>query len=253
MLGWSEHCIATHPSDFCVPLVALGAVVEIEGPAGRREVPLGDFHLLPGEEEPVGLDGIDHIVQAIPSGRMNGFILFWRALFGLAPQPQLETPDPYGLVRSRALVSPGGQVRLALNSSESRGTETGRFVSKFAGAGVHHVAFAAPDIERAARALQALGAPILPVPANYHDDLAARWGLDDAALTVLQQHALLYDRELPGELPGEFWHLYSEAFQDRFFFEVVQRRGGYAGFGAANASIRAAAQARQHPAEALLF
>ena len=121
------------------------------------------------------------------------------------------------------------------------------------GAGVHHVAFAAPDIERAARALQALGAPILPVPANYHDDLAARWGLDDAALTVLQQHALLYDRELPGELPGEFWHLYSEAFQDRFFFEVVQRRGGYAGFGAANASIRAAAQARQHPAEALLF
>jgi xanthine dehydrogenase YagS FAD-binding subunit len=48
VLGWSEHCIATHPSDFCVPLVALGAVVEIEGPAGRREVPLGDFHLLPG-------------------------------------------------------------------------------------------------------------------------------------------------------------------------------------------------------------
>lgn len=48
VLGWSEACIATHPSDFCVPLVALGAVVEIEGPAGRREVPLRDFHLLPG-------------------------------------------------------------------------------------------------------------------------------------------------------------------------------------------------------------
>ncbi len=48
VLGWSESCIATHPSDFCVPLVALGAVVEIEGPAGRREVPLRDFHLLPG-------------------------------------------------------------------------------------------------------------------------------------------------------------------------------------------------------------
>ena len=48
ILGWSESCIATHPSDFCVPLVALGAVVEIEGPAGVREVPLRDFHLLPG-------------------------------------------------------------------------------------------------------------------------------------------------------------------------------------------------------------
>lgn len=48
VLGWSEACIATHPSDFCVPLVALDAVVEIEGPAGRREVALEDFHLLPG-------------------------------------------------------------------------------------------------------------------------------------------------------------------------------------------------------------
>jgi xanthine dehydrogenase YagS FAD-binding subunit len=49
ILGWSESCIATHPSDFCVPLAALDAVVEIEGKAGRREVPLEDFHLLPGD------------------------------------------------------------------------------------------------------------------------------------------------------------------------------------------------------------
>lgn len=48
VLGWSDACIATHPSDFCVPLVALDAVVEIEGRNGRREVPLEQFHLLPG-------------------------------------------------------------------------------------------------------------------------------------------------------------------------------------------------------------
>ncbi len=48
VLGWSEACIATHPSDFCVPLVALDAKVEIEGGAGRRVVPLEDFHCLPG-------------------------------------------------------------------------------------------------------------------------------------------------------------------------------------------------------------
>jgi xanthine dehydrogenase YagS FAD-binding subunit len=49
VLGWSEACIATHPSDFCVPLAAFDAVVEIEGRAGRREVALEDFHRLPGE------------------------------------------------------------------------------------------------------------------------------------------------------------------------------------------------------------
>lgn len=49
VLGWSEHCVATHPSDFCVPLVALDAVVEIEGRGGRRGVALEAFHLLPGD------------------------------------------------------------------------------------------------------------------------------------------------------------------------------------------------------------
>ncbi|WP_158818797.1 xanthine dehydrogenase family protein subunit M [Methylocapsa sp. S129] len=49
VLGWTESCIATNPSDFCVPLVALDAIVEIEGKAGRREVPLESFHRLPGD------------------------------------------------------------------------------------------------------------------------------------------------------------------------------------------------------------
>ncbi|MBB2960093.1 xanthine dehydrogenase family protein subunit M [Methylobacterium sp. R2-1] len=47
VLGWSEHCIATHPSDFCVPLVSLDAVVEIEGKAGARDVPLEALYRLP--------------------------------------------------------------------------------------------------------------------------------------------------------------------------------------------------------------
>ena len=47
ILGWSDSCIATHPSDFCVPLVALDAVVEIEGRNGRREVALEQLHRLP--------------------------------------------------------------------------------------------------------------------------------------------------------------------------------------------------------------
>ncbi|MBZ9756271.1 xanthine dehydrogenase family protein subunit M [Mesorhizobium sp. ESP6-5] len=49
VLGWSDACIATHPSDFCVPLVALDAVVEIEGKGGRRHVTLEEFHRLPGD------------------------------------------------------------------------------------------------------------------------------------------------------------------------------------------------------------
>jgi len=49
VLGWSANCIATHPSDFCVPLVALEAIVEIEGKNGRRELPLDEVYRLPGD------------------------------------------------------------------------------------------------------------------------------------------------------------------------------------------------------------
>lgn len=51
ILGASPHCVATHPSDMCVALAALDAVVELEGPGGRRTLPLTDLHRLP-EERP---------------------------------------------------------------------------------------------------------------------------------------------------------------------------------------------------------
>jgi 4-hydroxyphenylpyruvate dioxygenase len=133
-------------------------------------------------------------------------------------------------------------LRLVLNASESRATSTGRFVSAYAGAGVHHVAFSSFDIERTAVAYEAQRASLLNMPVNYYDDLSARWGLDDATLNGLQARRLLYDRDDA----GEFRHLYTAAFHDRFFFEALQRRAGYAGFGAANAAVRAAAQARQN-------
>ncbi len=64
VLGWSEGCIATHPSDFCVPLVAFDAVVEIEGKGGRRELPLEALHRLPGDapERETALERGDLIV-----------------------------------------------------------------------------------------------------------------------------------------------------------------------------------------------
>jgi xanthine dehydrogenase YagS FAD-binding subunit len=49
VLGQSEQCIATHPSDMCVALAALDAVVRVRGPNGERQIAFGDFHRLPGE------------------------------------------------------------------------------------------------------------------------------------------------------------------------------------------------------------
>ncbi|MCW2736598.1 xanthine dehydrogenase family protein subunit M [Nocardioides sp.] len=49
ILGTSEACVATHPSDLCVPLAALDAEVVVVGPTGERRIPFGDLHRLPGD------------------------------------------------------------------------------------------------------------------------------------------------------------------------------------------------------------
>jgi xanthine dehydrogenase YagS FAD-binding subunit len=49
VLGTSNKCIATHPSDMCVALSALGAVIHVQGAKGARTIPFGEFHLLPGQ------------------------------------------------------------------------------------------------------------------------------------------------------------------------------------------------------------
>lgn len=49
VLGTSDHCIATNPSDMCVALAALEATIHIQGPSGERAIAIGDFHLVPGD------------------------------------------------------------------------------------------------------------------------------------------------------------------------------------------------------------
>jgi 4-hydroxyphenylpyruvate dioxygenase len=211
-------------------------------PSGRS-IFEDDFNLFDDVANITYLAETDHVAQALPTGRMDSYVLFYRAVFGFEAQATFELPDPYGLIRSRAMVSPDGTVRLPLNISESRETATGRFVSAFAGAGVQHIAFSTSDIFAATEAMIAAGCQFLPIPPNYYDDLAARHGLEDAFLSRLQAMNLLYDRD--GD--GDFIHGFTETFDDRFFFEIAQRRG-YSQFGAPNASVRMAVQAQRREA-----
>ena len=200
-----------------------------------------DFNLFAGAAPESLLLSIDHIAQALPTGRMDSFVLFYRALFGFMPEQLWELPDTMGLIRSRTMISAGREIRLPLNISESRETTTGRFLTTSSGAGVQHIAMATTDIVRAMEQLAARGARFLPIPGNYYEDIEARWGLDAERLETLRARNILYDRDDA----GEFLHAYTDPFDDRFFFEIVQRIGGYQQYGAANASVRMAAQAKR--------
>ena len=211
-------------------------------PSGRS-IYEDDFRLFPEEPEPSPVTRVDHVAQALPMGRMDNFVLFYRAVFGFVPEQLWEIADPYGIIRSRTMVSPERNVRLPLNISESRQTGTGRLLTTNAGAGVHHIALATDDIVATLERLSARGTRMLPIPPNYYDDVAAKWGLDDEQVALLRRLNLLYDRDDK----GEFLHAYTDTFDDRFFFELLERRGDYQQYGAANAAVRMAAQAQRHP------
>ena len=194
---------------------------------------LEDFEALvsTGTSTSTALDRIDHIALAHPFDYFDEAVLFYRSVLGLEPHESLELAAPDGLVRSRAVTSDDGTVRLALNvpllAHDSVQT-----------AGLQHVAFACDDIFMAAQCMRDRGAEPLSIPGNYYEDLAARLDLDPSLIGAMRELGVLYDRA-PG---GEFLHFYTPIVGDRLFLEVVERRGTYDGYGAANAPVRMTAQ-----------
>ncbi|AJY40206.1 sugar phosphate isomerase/epimerase and 4-hydroxyphenylpyruvate domain-containing protein [Burkholderia humptydooensis] len=203
-----------------------------------------DFVLtdIDGPSEVGPLVGIDHVCLALPADALDTWVLFFKTAFGFEAERNWLVPDPYGLVRSRAVRSPDGSVRIALNASVDRHTAVVRSLERYRGTGLNHVAFRTNDIGAAIAEFAADGVPFLRIPRNYYDDLAARYALPDETIDTLSRHHLLYDRDDAG---GEFLHAYTELVDGRFSFEIVERRGGYDGYGAANAAVRLAAQAQR--------
>ncbi|QGP81301.1 TIM barrel protein [Sphingobium sp. CAP-1] len=187
---------------------------------------------------------IDHLAAVVRIDEYLSWQLYWRSLFGLEQSLQSDVIDPSGLVLSQPLRSADGALRVTLNASDAAGTLSARFVDHTVGGGYQHVALATGDLAGKAASLATIGADMLPIGANYYDDLAARFGLDAATRDQLRAAHILYD----ADAQGDYRQLYSRAFHKRFFFEFVERRA-YEGYGAPNAGVRIASQERFKTAE----
>lgn len=187
------------------------------------------------------LTRVDHVSQTMDRGEMLTALLFYTSILDVAKTSEVDVPDPAGLVKSRVVENDAGTLRITMNGVQNRRTQAGRFIAETFGSSVQHVAFATADIFAAAARMGAASVPILPVSENYYGDLDARFDIDPAVMRRMRELHILYDREPEG---GEFFQFYTEAFEDGFFFEIVERRNGYRGYGAPNAPIRLAAQKR---------
>jgi 4-hydroxyphenylpyruvate dioxygenase len=139
-------------------------------------------------------------------------------------------------------------LRFTLNGVDTHRTFAGRFMSDSYGSSVQHLAFATDDIFATAERLTENGFESLPIPDAYFIEIAAGFGLQPEFVARLRAANVLYDQDLRG---GMYLQLYSRPYGDGFFFEVIERRGGY---NARNAGYRTAAQkAAVSPSKAASF
>lgn len=169
---------------------------------------------------------IDHINLSYPWQDFEEAVLFATSVLGLDAAPAAEVPGPFGLVRSQVMNSPDRIVRLPLNLAPPTAPVPPR-----------HIAVHCDDIIGVAQTARRRGLHFLPVPENYYDDLLARFDLTREFWGQLKDLNLLYDRDRH----GEFLHFYTPTIGG-LFLEMVERRGGYDGYGAPSAPVRLAAQ-----------
>ncbi|WP_028924048.1 bifunctional sugar phosphate isomerase/epimerase/4-hydroxyphenylpyruvate dioxygenase family protein [Pseudonocardia acaciae] len=183
-----------------------------------------------------GITGIDHIALTQPFDYFDEAALFYGAVLGLRAHPEAEFAAPFGLMRSRAVTDEARRVRLALSVALLRRGEWAPGVTD-----PQCVAFATDDLCATVRAVRELGAPLLAIPDNYYDDLDARFAPEPRRLAAMRELGVLYDRNGG----GEYLQASTELLGGRVFFLLVQRVGGYGGYGWADAPVRMAAHRRR--------
>jgi len=194
---------------------------------------LDDF--LPTGEPPTpstGVTAIDHLSLAQPFDRYDEAALFYRTVLGLVEDEAGEFAAPFGLVRTLAIRNAGRSVRIALSVPVLRRGDWAPAVPH-----PQHLTLVTGDLSRTAGALARSGLEVLAIPANYYDDLDARMTLKPGLRDLVRRLGALYDVDEH----GGYLQLFTPVVGGRIFVEIVQRIGGYRGYGFANDPVRMAA------------
>ena len=231
-LLWPEVDTARDAGEAMLPGITSpsGLHVFVSDTPGHRDHWQGDFEQTAGTGAD-DLTGLDHLVISVSPLQLNEEMAFFRTVFGFEPEPPQEFMEPHGRLRSIALRPRAGDVRIVLNVIEASPSAPHPH-------GVTQVALRCDDVAAVVTGLRASGVPLMRVPDNYYVDLDARFGLSKGELEHLREHQLLYDRVGSGELV----HAFTEELGTGFHVEVLERRGGYDGYGSANTFVRLASQ-----------
>ncbi len=210
-----------------------GSLIYLIDRYGERTIYDVDF--VPIENErPVdtAITHVDHLTHNVHKGRMNRWAEFYERLFGFREIRYFDIRGQRTGLRSRALVSPCGKIRIPINEPTERGSQIQEYLAAYHGEGIQHVALASRDVCATVRTLRERGVPFLATPDAYYEDLDRRLpnhGLDVAALRAL---GVLVDGRAQ-RVPRSLLQIFTEPVIGPIFFELIERRGDE-GFGEGN-------------------
>ena len=204
---------------------------------GDRSIYDVDFRPLEAANEPdegVGLLEIDHITHNVHRGRMDQWAHFYEHLFGFRETQYFDIEGAQTGLRSRAMASPCGKIRIPINESVDDRSQIEEYLTAYHGEGIQHVALRTNDIHYAVDALRARGISFLDTPDSYFEKLAERLPDHGLDLEALRSRRILIDGDTQG--PGEprlLLQIFTENVIGPIFFELIERRGD-TGFGEGN-------------------
>lgn len=180
----------------------------------------------------VGLTHIDHLTHNVYQGRMDIWAKFYEDLFGFREIRYFDIEGKMTGLRSRALTSPDGNIRIPLNESADDKSQIAEYLEIYKGEGIQHVALATNDIYATVAALKDRGVEFAaPPPAAYYDALEERLPGHGEPVEQMQKLGILADgSEKNG---GLLLQIFTAPVIGPIFFEIIQRKGDE-GFGEGN-------------------
>ena len=193
-----------------------------------------DFEPVPGEPDTagVGLHSIDHLTHNVHRGRMTEWSEFYERLFGFREIRYFDIQGEMTGLRSRAMTSPCGKIRIPINESSDDRSQIAEYLDAYRGEGVQHVALATDDIYATVEALRERGIAFLDVPDAYYESVDERVPGHGEDLERLRRTRIMIDGA-PREGRGLLLQIFTEVVVGPIFFEIIQRKGNE-GFGEGN-------------------
>jgi 4-hydroxyphenylpyruvate dioxygenase len=191
-------------------------------------VPVGDEHV-PG----VGLTMIDHLTHNVFRGRMNHWAKFYQDLFNFREIRYFDIEGKLTGLRSRAMTSPDGKIRIPLNESADDKSQIAEYLEVYKGEGIQHVALATDDIYVTVEALKSRGIPFAEAPPDaYYKMLDERLPGHGEPVERMKALGILADGSQQGR-GGLLLQIFTTTLIGPIFFEIIQRKGDE-GFGEGN-------------------